>query len=118
MEQNKKLALNPYLPLNVCIADGEPHVFGDRVYVFGSHDRPGGESFCELDYEVWSAPVDDLGSWFSHGIAYSTKQDPGYSERKPFLFAPDVAHGNDGRFYLYYSLGGWRGKHGYEGPCI
>lgn len=116
MEQNKKLALNPYLPLNVCIADGEPHVFGDRVYVFGSHDRPGGESFCELDYEVWSAPVDDLGSWFSHGIAYSAKQDPGYSERKPFLFAPDVAHGNDGRFYLYYSLGGWRGKHGYEGP--
>lgn len=70
--------------------------------MFGSHDRLGGDAFCELDYEVWSAPVDDLGSWFSHGIAYSAKQDPGYSERKPFLFAPDVAQGNDGRFYLYY----------------
>lgn len=116
MEQNKARAFNPYLPVTVCIADEEPHVFGDRVYLFGSHDRPGGETFCELDYEVWSAPVDDLGSWTCHGIVYSAKQDPEYSERKPYLFAPDVVQGNDGRFYLYYALGGWRGKHGYEGP--
>lgn len=116
MEQNKARAFNPYLPVTVCIADGEPHVFGDRVYLFGSHDRPGGETFCELDYEVWSAPVDDLGSWTCHGIVYSAKQDPEYSERKPYLFAPDVVQGNDGRFYLYYALGGWRGKHGYGGP--
>ena len=116
MERKSKPALNPYLPLNVCIADGEPHVFGDRVYVFGSHDRPGGETFCELDYELWSAPTNDLGNWTSHGIIYSARQDPGYSERKPYLFAPDAAQGNDGQFYLYYALGGWRGKHGYEGP--
>jgi hypothetical protein len=116
MERNTKFALNPYLPLDVCIADGEPHVFGDRIYILGSHDRPGGETFCELDYELWSAPTDDLGNWTSHGIIYSATQDPGYSGRKPYLFAPDVARGNDGRFYLYYSLGGWRGKHGYEGP--
>lgn len=25
MRQDKKIALNPYLPLTVCIADGEPH---------------------------------------------------------------------------------------------
>ena len=116
MERDMKLALNPYLPLNVCIADGEPHVFGDRIYVFGSHDRPCGETFCEMDYELWSAPTDDLGNWKSHGTIYSADQDPGRSERKPYLFAPDVAQGNDGRYYLYYSLGGWRGKHGYEGP--
>ena len=107
---------NPYLPINVCIADGEPHVFGDRIYIFGSHDRAGGETFCELDYEVWSAPVNDLSAWKSHGIVYSAKQDPHYSERKQYLFAPDVCKGNDGRYYLYYSLGGWRGQHGYEGP--
>lgn len=82
----KKQAMNPYLPLNVCIADGEPHVFGDRVYVFGSHDRPCGETFCELDYEVWSAPVEDLGDWISHGIVYSAKQDSGYSERKSWNY--------------------------------
>lgn len=116
MDNKKKQALNPYLPLDICIADGEPHVFDGRVYVFGSHDRPGGQTFCELDYEVWSAPVNDLGNWKSHGIVYSAKQDPGFSERKPYLFAPDVVQGNDGNFYLYYQLGGWKGKHGYEGP--
>lgn len=116
MPESKRQALNPFLPPEVCIADGEPHVFGNRVYLFGSHDRPGGETFCERDYEVWSASVDDLGSWTSHGTVYSASQDPGYCSRKPYLFAPDVMRGNDGRFYLYYSLGGWRGKGGYEGP--
>ena len=90
--------MNPYLPMTVCIADGEPNVFGDQVYVFGSQDRPCGETFCELDYEILPAPVENLVDWMSHGIVYTAKQDPEYSERKPYLFAPDVVHGNDGRF--------------------
>lgn len=52
MQQIEKPAFNPYLPLTVCIADGEPHVFGDRVYVFDSHDRPGGAAFCETEPAV------------------------------------------------------------------
>ncbi|WP_275052119.1 hypothetical protein [Collinsella intestinalis] len=40
--------------------DGEPHVFGGRLYVCGSHDRRDGTSYCQEDYVVWSAPVDDL----------------------------------------------------------
>lgn len=28
---------NPFLPLDEYIPDGEPHVLGDRVYLFGSH---------------------------------------------------------------------------------
>ncbi len=28
------------------IPDGEPYVFGDRVYVFGSHDKYNGYVFC------------------------------------------------------------------------
>lgn len=48
---------NPYLPLNVYILDGEPHVFGDRLYVFGSHDAKNGTEFCMLDYGAWSASV-------------------------------------------------------------
>lgn len=32
---------NPFLDINTYIADGEPHVFGDRVYLFGSHDIAG-----------------------------------------------------------------------------
>ena len=46
----KKQALNPYLPSYEYIHDGEPHVFGDRVYVYGSHDRFNGGGFCMNDY--------------------------------------------------------------------
>ena len=60
-------AFNPYLPLNEYIPDGEPHVFGDRVYIFGSHDREGGTTYCELDYTVYSAPVTDLTDWRCEG---------------------------------------------------
>ena len=102
----KGQALNPYLPINVCIPDGEPHVFGDRVYIYGSHDKEGGEKFCILDYEVYSAPVNDLSAWESHGIVYKAKQDPAYSEKYRYMYAPDVVRGNDGRYYLYYCLAG------------
>ena len=112
---DKKQVYNPFLPLNVCIPDGEPHVFGDRVYLFGSHDKEGGETFCMLDYEVWSAPVDDLKSWRSEGITYRAEQDPDYKER-PFMYAPDVVRGNDGRYYLYYCMSGRDGVGGYHGP--
>lgn len=58
---------NPFLPLDTYIADGEPHVFGDRVYLFGSHDQAGGDTYCMLSYEFWSAPVDNLESWSCKG---------------------------------------------------
>ena len=113
----KKQAYNPYLPLHVYIPDGEPHVFGDRVYVFGSHDREAGESFCMEPYEVWSAPADDLGNWSCPGIAYRAEQDPLYdAETRNAMYAPDAVQGNDGRYYLYYCLSGWRGKGGYASP--
>ena len=38
---------NPYLPLWEYIPDGEPRVFGSRVYVYGSHDRVGHDQFCD-----------------------------------------------------------------------
>ena len=103
----KKQVCNPYLPLNVYIPDGEPHVFGNRVYVYGSHDREGGTDFCVLDYEVWSAPVDDLTDWSCPGVAYRAKQDPDWNEKRGYaMYAPDCVQGNDGRYYLYYALAG------------
>lgn len=45
----KKQVYNPFLPIYECVPDGEPHVFGDRVYLYGSHDKEGGETFCMLD---------------------------------------------------------------------
>lgn len=107
-EERKKQALNPYLPLDVCIPDGEPHVFGDRVYVYGSHDKMGGDAFCMLDYEVYSAPVTDLASWSAKGTAYSAAQDPLYGEEFRYMYAPDCARGPDGRYYLYYCMAGGR----------
>ena len=117
----KTFGLNPYLPYWENVPDGEPHVFGDRVYVFGSHDKQGGESFCEEDYVGWSAPIDDLGNWRCEGVIYKKAQDPingaPYDKAIPAyddamdaegilhnLYAPDVAQGPDGRYYLYYAL--------------
>lgn len=107
---------NPFLPLNTCIADGEPHVFGDRVYLFGSHDKAGGDTYCMLDYEFWSASVNDLSEWSCKGVSYCAKQDPLYGDRLKYMYAPDVVQGNDGRFYLYYCMSGEKGVGGYGQP--
>ncbi len=111
----KKQVFNPYLPLDECIPDGEPHVFGDRVYIYGSHDKLGGETFCMLDYTVYSAPVNDLSDWRCEGVIYRADQDPDYENRK-YMYAPDVVRGNDGRYYLYYCMSGDFGVGGYFGP--
>lgn len=112
----KKQVYNPFLPLWEYIPDGEPHVFGDRVYLFGSHDKENGDTFCMLDYQVWSAQINDLSDWSSKGPSYSAKQDPLYSEEMQYMYAPDCVQGNDGRYYLYYCLAGYRGKGGYSNP--
>lgn len=78
----KKYAYNPILPLDKYIPDGEPHVFDGRVYLFGSHDREGGNTFCELDYEFFSAPIDNLSNWSSNGINYCSKQDALYTNER------------------------------------
>lgn len=116
----KKPAFNPYLPFWETVPDGEPHVFDGRIYVYGSHDKRNGTSFCEADYVCWSAPVDDLGNWTCEGTIYRKEQDPingaGYGKKMPdfeapfieapqrLLYAPDVTKGTDGRYYLYYAL--------------
>ena len=97
---------NPYMPLTEYVPDGEPHVFGSRVYVYGSHDRAGGESFCEEDYVVWSAPVENLREWRCHGVSYGKRSDPSNPDGAWPLFAPDCVKGPDGRYYLYYALNG------------
>ena len=100
----KNQALNPYLPSFEYVADGEPHVFGDRVYIYGSHDCFDGKAFCEKDYVCWSAPVDDLSDWKYEGVIYRKNQDPQNPKGKMRMFAPDVCKGTDGRYYLYYGL--------------
>ena len=100
----KQQALNPYLPSWEYIPDGEPRVFGDRVYVYGSHDHFNSPIFCVGDYVCWSAPVDDLSDWRYEGVIYRKNQDPKNPLGLRLLFAPDVVQGPDGRFYLYYAF--------------
>ena len=100
----KKQAFNPYLPSWEYIPDGEPYVFDDRVYVYGSHDFYNGYVFCMGDYMCWSAPVDDLGNWRCEGVIYPRDEDPLNRDGKMCLYAPDVTVGPDGRYYLYYVL--------------
>lgn len=97
-------AYNPYLPGWEYIPDGEPHVFGDRVYVYGSHDRAGGFAYCLNDYVCWSAPTCDLSDWRYEGVIYGRNDDPLNASGAACLYAPDVTQGPDGRYYLYYVL--------------
>lgn len=100
----KKQGVNPYLPSWEYIPDGEPHVFHDRVYVYGSHDRYNGHAFCLNDYVCWSAPADDLADWRYEGVIYEKTDDPLNPDGRMCLYAPDVTRGPDGRYYLYYVL--------------
>ena len=98
---------NPFLPLTEYIPDGEPHVFGDRVYLYGSHDAANSTRFCTEDYAVWSAPVNDLSDWTCHGVSFRKEQDPRSRGGKLVdFYAPDCVQGNDGRYYLYYFAAG------------
>ena len=98
----KKQAFNPYLPSYEYVPDGEPYLFGDRVYIYGSHDKFGVEHFCPNDYVSWSAPANDLGDWRFEGVIYRKDQDPMNPDGTRCLFAPDVQEGLDGKYYLFY----------------
>ncbi len=103
---------NPYLPGWEYIPDGEPRVFGDRVYIYGSHDNAGSDSFCDFKLKVWSAPVDDLTHWVCHGDVFHTRPDKDHASDTAwtdnYLYAPDVVE-RDGKFYLYAYILGSRG---------
>ena len=75
-EKRPGIGLNPYLPEYEYIPDGEPHVFGDRIYLYGSQDHFGGKIFCLGDYISYSASVTDLTKWRYEGVIYTKTQDP------------------------------------------
>ena len=100
------ISFNPVLPNYEYVPDVEPRLFQGRVYLYGSHDKFNGKSFCLNDYVCYSSAVDDLISWRYEGVIYRRNQDPkpgkGLVNR---MFAPDVIQGLDGRYYLYYFIG-------------
>ena len=44
----KRQCYNPYLPSWEYIPDAEPRVFGQRLYIYGSHDLFGAKEYCEI----------------------------------------------------------------------
>ncbi|MBQ8171575.1 MAG: family 43 glycosylhydrolase [Oscillospiraceae bacterium] len=114
---------NPYLPTWEYIPDGEPRVFGDRVYVYGSHDRVDSIDFCDYKLKVWSAPLSNLNEWTCHGDIFRTNDgedapsDVDWTQN--LLFAPDVVE-REGKYYLYAYIVGAKGCVGVsdkpEGP--
>lgn len=114
---------NPYLPSWEYIPDGEPRVFGDRVYVYGSHDRKDSIDFCDYKLKVWSAPLSNLNQWTCHGDVFRTRDgidrpsDVDWTDN--LLFAPDVVE-REGKYYLYAYIVGAKGCVGVsdrpEGP--
>ena len=69
-------AFNPYLPSWEYTPDGEPHVYDGRVYVYGSHDRFRGQTYCLNDYVCGSAPVENLADWRYEGVIFKKTDDP------------------------------------------
>lgn len=99
---------NPILPLWEHIPDGEPRVFGRRVYLYGSHDRPLSDSFCDSRLKVWSADTEDLNHWVCHGDVFRSQpakdrpSDVTWYENG-MLYAPDAVQIGD-RYYLFVYL--------------
>ncbi len=97
-------AQNPILPSWEYIPDGEPRVFGDRVYLYGSHDKAGSERYCDHIYKVWSAPLSNLAEWRMESESFRTRPTEhgpasvGWSQNE--LYAPDVVK-NHGKYWLY-----------------
>lgn len=103
---------NPILPLWEYIPDGEPRLFGDRVYLYGSHDCPGSADFCDYKLKVWSASINDLNNWQCHGTSFQTRDTVNHPSNTPWtdrkLFAPDCVE-KDGKYYLYTYIVGSKG---------
>lgn len=98
--------MNPIFPLYETVADGEPHIFNNRIYVYGSHDIKGGNRYCPADYVIYSADLNDMNSWRYEGVSFRKDQDVRNQEGEKDLYAPDAVRGNDGCYYLYYFVDG------------
>ena len=85
-------------------ADPTARVFGDRVYLYPSHDifPPDGQRqdwFCMADYHVFSS--EDLSDWTDHGVILSQENVPWGNPQGFAMWAPDCVC-RDGTYYFYF----------------
>lgn len=88
-------------------ADPTARVFGDRVYLYPSHDiispvAPERRWFAMADYHVFSST--DLADWTDHGIILDQKQVPWANHEGYAMWAPDCVE-HQGRYYLLFPSG-------------
>lgn len=101
---NNSGAQNPIIR-NQYSADPSARVFGDRVYVFPSHDILAAEGkgrvgwFCMEDYHVFSSS--NLTDWTDHGMIVTQNKVPWVRPDSYSMWAPDCIERN-GKYYFYF----------------
>lgn len=86
-------------------ADPSARVFGDRVYVYPSHDILATEGrgrvgwFCMEDYHVFSSA--NLTDWTDHGMIVHQNKVPWVKPDSYSMWAPDCIYRN-GKYYFYF----------------
>ena len=86
-------------------ADPSARVFGDKVYVFPSHDILATEGkgrldwFCMEDYHVFSS--ENLTDWTDHGAIVQQNKVPWVKPDSYSMWAPDCIEKN-GKYYFYF----------------
>ena len=103
-EDLNKRAISKPIVSHLYTADPSAHVFGDKIYIYPSHDIDTGDAFDDLgshfameDYHVFSMNnIND--SVTDHGMALHV-DDVKWAERQ--MWAPD-ANEKDGKFYLFF----------------
>jgi len=86
-------------------ADPSARVFGDRVFLFPSHDILATEGkgragwFCMEDYHVFSSS--NLTDWTDHGIVVTQNKIPWVRPDSYSMWAPDCIERN-GKYFFYF----------------
>lgn len=97
-------AQNPFIQTQYT-ADPSARVFGDRVYVYPSHDILATEGkgrvgwFCMEDYHVFSSA--NLTDWTDHGMIVQQNKVPWVKPESYSMWAPDCIERN-GKYYFYF----------------
>ena len=98
------LAQNPLIT-DQYTADPSARVFGDRVYVYPSHDIPPSPGkgranwFVMEDYHVFSS--ENLTEWTDHGMIVHQNSVPWVKPESYSMWAPDCIYRN-GKYYFYF----------------
>lgn len=101
---NDLSAQNPIVR-NQYSADPTARVFGNRVYLYPSHDILATEGkgrvgwFCMEDYHVFSSS--DLTDWTDHGVIVQQNNVPWVRQNSYSMWAPDCIERN-GKYYFYF----------------